>query len=53
MFAVWPKADPYFLLLPLIVSILAGILEALVLGLMPDEKWDAAFNAGRKACPRG
>lgn len=46
VFAVWPKADPYFLLLPLIVSILVGFLEALVLGLMPDEKWDATFNSG-------
>ncbi len=46
VFALWPKADPYFLLLPLILSILVGALEALVLGLMPDEKWDAAFNPG-------
>lgn len=46
VFAVWPKADPYFLLLPLILSILVGTLEALVLGLMPDEKWDASFNTG-------
>ena len=46
VFALWPKADAYFLLLPLILSILAGFLEALVLGLMPDEKWDASFNAG-------
>jgi len=46
VFALWPKADPYFLLLPLILSILVGVLEALVLGLMPDEKWDASFNAG-------
>lgn len=46
VFALWPKADPYFLLLPLILSMLAGFLEALVLGLMPDEKWDAAFNPG-------
>lgn len=46
VFAIWPKADPYFLLLPLILSILVGQLEALVLGLMSDEKWDAAFNAG-------
>jgi TM2 domain-containing membrane protein YozV len=41
-----PGADPYFKLLPLIISMLAGFLEALVLGLMPDEKWDASFNAG-------
>jgi len=45
VFAIWPKADPYFLLLPLILSILIATLEALVLGLMPDEKWDATFNA--------
>jgi TM2 domain-containing membrane protein YozV len=30
--------------LPLTLSVLAGALQALVLGLMPDEKWDAAFN---------
>jgi len=33
-----------FLLAPLIVSMLAGFVEALVLGLMPDEKWDATYN---------
>jgi TM2 domain-containing membrane protein YozV len=38
-------ADPYFKLLPLLVSILIACIEALVLGLMPDDKWDAAFNA--------
>ena len=46
MFALWPQADPFFLLLPLFLSMLAGYLEALVLGLMPDEKWDATYNAG-------
>ena len=46
VFALWPQADPYFLLLPLILSMLAGFLEALVLGLMPDEQWDARFNPG-------
>jgi hypothetical protein len=44
--AAAPQANIYFQLLPLILSILAGFLEALVLGLMPDDKWDAAFNAG-------
>ncbi|MBV8125014.1 MAG: NINE protein [Paucibacter sp.] len=39
-----PGADPFYKLLPLIVSILVGFLEALVLGLTPDEKWDAARN---------
>jgi hypothetical protein len=32
--------------LPLALSVLAGALQALVLGLTPDEKWDAAHNAG-------
>jgi hypothetical protein len=44
--AAAPQANIYFQLLPLILSILTGFLEALVLGLMPDDKWDAAFNAG-------
>jgi TM2 domain-containing membrane protein YozV len=41
-----PAADWYFWYLPLTLSMLAGFIEALVLGLMPDEKWDAAYNAG-------
>ncbi|MFA9216839.1 MAG: NINE protein [Sphingomonadaceae bacterium] len=41
-----PGADPFFKLLPLVISILIGFLEALVLGLMSDEKWDARFNHG-------
>lgn len=41
-----PQADPFYKLLPLIVSILAGFLEALVLGLTSDEKWDARHNPG-------
>ncbi|MES2257321.1 MAG: NINE protein [Pseudomonadota bacterium] len=44
--AAAPQADIYFKLLPLFISMLAGFLEALVLGLMSDEKWDATFNAG-------
>jgi TM2 domain-containing membrane protein YozV len=39
-------ADPFYKLLPLIVSYLVGFLEALVIGLTPDEKWDAAHNIG-------
>ena len=33
-----------FLLAPLVLSVLAGFVEALVLGLMPDDKWDATYN---------
>ena len=34
-----------FLIAPVILSILAALLEALILGLTPDAKWDARFNA--------
>jgi len=44
--AAAPQADRFYHLLPVIVSGLVGLLEALVLGLMSDEKWDARFNAG-------
>ncbi|GGY06253.1 NINE protein [Massilia dura] len=41
-----PRADWYFWYLPLTLSVLAACIEALVLGLMPDEKWDGRYNAG-------
>jgi TM2 domain-containing membrane protein YozV len=41
-----PQADWYFWYLPLTLSMLAGFLEALVLGLTPDDQWDARHNAG-------
>jgi len=36
---------------PLIISILIALLEALVLGLTPDDKWDAQYNSssGRRS----
>ncbi|MFK3738434.1 TM2 domain-containing protein [Massilia sp. TN1-12] len=37
--------NPFWVLLPLIVSWLVGFIEALVIGLTPDEKWDARHNA--------
>lgn len=40
------KVHPFYLLLPLLVSVIAGHIEALVLGLTSDEKWDASYNAG-------
>jgi hypothetical protein len=38
------------LISPFILSLLAALLEALVLGLTPDSKWDAKYNptSGRK-----
>ncbi len=41
----FPEADWFYQILPLTLSALAGFLEALVLGLMPDDKWDARYNA--------
>lgn len=41
-----PHANAYYQLLPMIVSYLAGLLEGLVIGLMPDEKFDGRYNAG-------
>ncbi|MYM37137.1 NINE protein [Duganella sp. FT94W] len=41
-----PQADGFYKLLPVTLSILAGMLQALILGLTPDEKWDARYNAG-------
>jgi len=38
--------DPFYVLLPLFLSSIVGFGEALFLGLMPDEKWDARYNAG-------
>lgn len=37
-------ANPFYALLPLLVSCIAGCIGALVIGLTPDEKWDARFN---------
>jgi hypothetical protein len=41
--------NPFFVLLPLIVSWLASFIEALVIGLTPDERWDARWNEGHIA----
>jgi hypothetical protein len=41
-----PHANVFYQLLPMILSYLAGLLEGLVIGLMPDEKFDARYNAG-------
>ncbi len=39
-----PEADAFWKLLPLIISAVVAFLEAMILGLMPDPKFDAAFN---------
>ena len=40
------RPHPFYVVLPLLASIIVGYIEALVLGLMPDEKWDARYNGG-------
>ena len=35
----------FYALLPLLVSYIAAFIAALAIGLTPDEKWDARFNA--------
>jgi hypothetical protein len=37
--------NPFWVLLPLFVSWIAGFIEALVIGLTPDDQWDAKHNA--------
>jgi hypothetical protein len=43
--------NPFWTLLPIFISCIAGFIEALAIGLTPDEKWDAKFNpsSGRKS----
>jgi hypothetical protein len=41
-----PQADGFYKILPLLVSYIVGFVEALVIGVTPDDKWDAAHNAG-------
>lgn len=41
-----PHADWFFKIAPMVISMVAGFLQALVLGLMSDEKWDVSYNAG-------
>ena len=51
MYGLAPQADWFFKILPVLLSFIAGYVETLVIGLMSDDKFDAAFNAhsGRKS----
>ncbi|MBC7454657.1 MAG: hypothetical protein H7335_13315 [Massilia sp.] len=46
LLALLPRANIFYPLLPIIVSAIAGCIEALVIGLMPDEQFDARYNVG-------
>jgi hypothetical protein len=41
-----PQAPMIFTASPLVLSVLAAFLETLLIGLTPDEKWDARHNVG-------
>jgi TM2 domain-containing membrane protein YozV len=41
-----PDADVFYKVLPVLMSYIAGFLETLIIGLMPDEKFDVRYNAG-------
>ncbi len=51
LMAVFPDQPAMFTASPLILSGLIGFIEALVIGLTPDEKWDERYNAasGRRS----
>lgn len=40
------QPHPFFVLLPLLLSYIGGFVEGLVIGLTPDEAWDAQHNKG-------
>ncbi|MDQ9171666.1 NINE protein [Oxalobacteraceae bacterium R-40] len=42
--SAFPDLPLFFGLMPLILSVLIAFLETLVIGLTPDEKWDAKHN---------
>ena len=43
--SIWPDQQRLFTTGLFLISILAGMVEALALGLTPDEKWDARYNS--------
>lgn len=41
----WPDQHTILVAMPLIISMIVGLVEALVIGLTVDEKWDAIHNS--------
>jgi hypothetical protein len=46
VYGLAPHADVFYKLLPLLLSYVVGFLEALIIGLTSDEKFDARYNGG-------
>lgn len=46
VYGIGHAPNPFWVLLPLLISYIVACIEALVIGLTPDDKWDALHNAG-------
>ncbi len=46
------QPHPFYVLLPMLLSYIVGFVEGLVIGLTPDEAWDAQFNKGSSKSSR-
>ena len=46
VYGLAPETDGFFKLLPITISYIAAFLEALILGVSADEKFDAQYNPG-------
>jgi len=44
VYGLAPQADWFYKALPILVSAVVGFIEALVIGVMADDKFDATFN---------
>ncbi len=40
------QPHPFYVILPMLLSYIAGFIEGLVIGLTPDEAWDKQYNQG-------
>lgn len=45
LLSIWPDLPALFAFGPLVASALIAMIEALVIGLTPDEQWDSRMNA--------
>lgn len=46
------QPHPFYVLLPMLLSYIAGFVEGLIIGLSPDEAWDAQYNKGSNKASR-
>jgi TM2 domain-containing membrane protein YozV len=46
LLTVAPSLNWFYMLLPVLLSSMIGVIEAFTIGLQSDEKWDARYNGG-------